>query len=351
MNQNNPHLESVCGAVLTGIYKDHFPETEDRSDIAHKYCKSGTDLIIAAMPAFNEEKRIGRTVRGAKPFVDLVVVVDDGSTDKTAQIAEDEGALVIKHSQNKGYGAALATIFETARKMRACGLVILDSDGQHDPQEIPELITPLKAGADLVIGSRFLEKDENRIPAYRKAGMKVLDMATNFAGHTSVSDSQSGFRAYGRRAIDLISITGDGMSAGSEILIQVADHHLTVAEVPITVRYDIEGTSSENPVSHGVGVLMNIIRLISCRRPLVFFGMPGSVFTVCGIGAELYAFSEFYRAGQFHYIVFTGGIAFLMLGFILLTSGLILFSLVQVMQGRGAEGRPVSKVENAEGLQ
>jgi len=189
-----------------------------------------------------------------------------------------------------------------------------------------------------VIGSRFLDGSKGDIPAYRKVGMKVLDTATQFAGgDLKVSDSQSGFRAYGRRAIEAVHVTGEGMSAGSEILIQAADAGLQIAEVPITVRYDIEGTSSENPVSHGVGVLMNIVRLISLRRPLVFFGIPGALFTGFGLVAELYAFSEFYRAGQFHYIVLTGGIFSLMLGLLLATSGLILYSLVEIMQSSGVK--------------
>jgi hypothetical protein len=128
------------------------------------------------------------------------------------------------------------------------------------------------------------------------------------------------------------------MSAGSEILIQAGDHHLQVAEVPIRVRYDIEGTSSENPVSHGIGVLMNIVRLISLRRPLVFFGIPGAFFTLAGIGAEIYTFSGTTRPGQFHYIVFTGGFSMLILGLLLATVGIILYSLVQIMS-RGAGER------------
>jgi hypothetical protein len=111
------------------------------------------------------------------------------------------------------------------------------------------------------------------------------------------------------------------MSAGSEILIQAGDHHLQVAEVPIRVRYDIAGTSSENPVSHGIGVLMNIVRLISLRRPLVFFGIPGAFFTLAGIGAEIYTFSRYYQTGAFHYIVFTGGFSMLILGLLLADGG------------------------------
>jgi len=97
-------------------------------------------MIIAAMPAHNEDERIAKVVLGAKKHVDKVVVVDDGSTDTTAEIAEALGALVVRHEENRGYGAALGTCFETARELDADMMVILDSDGQHDPAYIPEFI-------------------------------------------------------------------------------------------------------------------------------------------------------------------------------------------------------------------
>jgi glycosyltransferase involved in cell wall biosynthesis len=207
------------------------------------------------MPAYNEEAYIAKTIVGARRHADAVLVVDDGSTDETVAIAEALGAIVVRHATNRGYGGALQTIFSTARGMGVEELVIIDADGQHDPGDIPRLLSELRSGKDVVIGSRFLEGSAGDIPAYRKVGMKVLDAATTLAGNgLAITDSQSGFRAYGRRAIEAIRPSGEGMSAGSEILIQAGDHHLQVAEVPIHVRYDIEGTSSENPVSHGVGV-------------------------------------------------------------------------------------------------
>jgi glycosyltransferase involved in cell wall biosynthesis len=298
------------------------------------------------MPAYNEEAAIAKTVLGARRHADAVLVVDDGSTDETAAIAEALGAIVVRHETNRGYGGALQTIFATARKLGVEELVIIDADGQHNPAEIPDLLAELRRGNDLVIGSRFVDGSAGEIPAYRKVGMKVLDTATTLAAtNLAVTDSQSGFRAYGRRAIDVIHLNGGGMSAGSEILIQASDHRLKVAEVPIRVRYDIEGTSSENPVSHGVGVLMNIVRLISLRRPLVFFGIPGALFTGLGIAAEIYTFSEYYRTAQFHYIVFTGGFSMLILGLLLATVGIILYSLAQLMQGSPVAGKGTGKGE------
>jgi len=240
------------------------------------------NMIIAALPAYNEERSIAKMVLGCKKYVDKVVVVDDGSTDATAEIAEALGAYVVRHPTNMGYGAALRNCFETARELGADKMVIIDADGQHDPGEIPKLLEPLNRGMDLVIGSRFLHGNDESIPGYRKVGMKVLDAATNIAGEIRVSDSQSGFRAYGKRAIERIRIHGNDMSAGSEILLQIKEHDLKFEEVEIGCSYDGE-TSTHNPIHHGLEVLASIMRYISQRHPLAFFGIPGMLSLLCGI--------------------------------------------------------------------
>ncbi len=240
-------------------------------------------VTIAAMPAFNEEKHIAKTIIGCRKYVDKVVVVDDGSSDATAEIANALGAIVIKHPENRGYGAALQTIFKTAREMNADKMVIIDSDGQHDPREIPKLLEPLNNGADIVIGSRFVNGNGKNVPAYRKVGMKVLDAATNIAGGISVSDSQSGFRAYRRRAIEKIRIKDNDMSAGSEILMQMKDHDLKFEEVEIHCNYGVEKTSSKNPMAHGFSVLMSILNNVGTKRPVAYLGLPGTILILIGV--------------------------------------------------------------------
>lgn len=298
--------------------------------IHEKQDHSGGPYVIAAMPAFNEELYIAKTILQAQELVDRVVVVDDGSSDETARIAERMGATVIRHPENQGYGAALKTIFEVARAMDADALVILDSDGQHTPRDIGTVLAPvLEEKADVVIGSRFLkDTTHDHIPRYRKVGMKVLDTATTLAGGTQVSDTQSGFRAYGRRAIDIVHLNGSGMSAGSEILIQVSDRNLTIAEVPIHVRYDIEETSTEHPVKHGVMVLYDIVALIGYRRPLIAFGIPGAVSVLVSLILGSFAFSEYYTTSKFSYLLSMGCALFLILGLLLGSVGLILNYLV-----------------------
>jgi glycosyltransferase involved in cell wall biosynthesis len=252
--------------------------------------------FIVAIPAYNEEVAIGSVVARCKKYADHVIVVDDGSKDHTAEIARLVGAEVIVHAKNSGYGAAIKTCFEVARKRNVEAMIILDADGQHNPDDIPVLINELrKTKSDIVIGSRFVNGNgkNQKIPAYRKVGLKVLDTATRMSTSLNISDSQSGFRLYTKKAIINVDLSNNGMAAGSEILIQASDRNLKISEVPINVRYDINDTSTQNPFMHGISVLNSIIRLISQRRPMTFFGVPGAILLTLGIALAFMTFTIF----------------------------------------------------------
>ena len=251
------------------------------------------------MPAYNEAHVIAEVIKGCKKYVDRVVVVDDGSTDNTLDIAESLGAYVVRHETNIGYGAALRNCFETARHLGASAMVIIDSDGQHDPSEIPKLLEPLKNGFDLVIGSRFVNGNGKNVPIYRKFGMKVLDVATYVAGGPNVTDSQSGFRAYGKRAIENIHLYDTDMSAGSEILIQAGDYNLKFTEVEIHCRYDLDNCSSEHPFIHGSRVLFRILKDMEYRRPLYYFAFPGMIMASTGFLMGLKFLQDYYMGGGY----------------------------------------------------
>ncbi len=291
--------------------------------------EQGTLTVLVTIPAYNEEVAIGSVVLRSLKYADDVIVIDDGSADNTAEVAALAGARVVTHEKNGGYGAAIKTCFETARKLGVDIMIIIDADGQHSPDDIPRMVEEMVASqADIVIGSRFVNgNDRNqKIPAYRKLGMKVLDTATTAGSGLNVTDTQSGFRAYSKNAIQQIRIGEGGMGAGSEILIEAADHNLKIAEVPIQVRYDLKGTSSKNPVAHGVSVLNSIVGFISQKKPMLFFGAPGLVMLGIGVlacfeGLRIYYAEDYMPFGHLllGIIGITMGIQCIFTGFVLIS--------------------------------
>jgi glycosyltransferase involved in cell wall biosynthesis len=238
--------------------------------------------VIVCIPAYNEAKNIADVIRKAKPYAGKIVVCDDGSIDDTAKIAEDAGAIVVRHATNEGYGAAIKTLFQKAKEEDADVMVTIDSDGQHNPDQIPNIIELILTNqADVVIGSRFLVKGtEEKIPAYRIIGIKTITKFAHMVSYRDITDAQSGFRAYNRKALSSIQLTEEGMAVSTEILVKVKDNKLRVKEVPVTISYDVEDASTHNPFLHGLGVMNSIIKFISMRHPLAFYGIPGLTFLI-----------------------------------------------------------------------
>jgi glycosyltransferase involved in cell wall biosynthesis len=238
-------------------------------------------MLIALIPAYNEERFIGSVVLKARKYVDTVMVVDDGSRDLTAEIARAAGAIVIRLETNRGKGAALSSGFEKARELDAQALVVLDGDGQHRPEEIPTVVAPILNGeADIVIGSRYLDR-KSRVPFFRIWGHKVFTSATNWLSGTHLTDSQSGFRAFSKNAIQTINFESKDFSVESEMQFLAKRQDLKLIEVPVVIRYSDQ---SKRPVLvHGVSVLNGILRLVGQHRPLLFFGVPGAVVLLTGL--------------------------------------------------------------------
>jgi glycosyltransferase involved in cell wall biosynthesis len=236
--------------------------------------------ILAGIAAYNEARYVGSIVLQARQYVAEVIVVDDGSTDNTARVAELAGATVIRHAENRGKGAAIQSILAEAKKRNPDILVLLDADSQHDPNEIPALIKPVSEGFDLVIGSR--EAQKNKTPRYRRIGQKILLRSARLASKTNISDSESGFRALSPKAINELDLKENGFAIESEMITRAADKNLKITEVPISNIYTTDG-STLNPIRHGLEVLSRIIVMILQRRPLFFFGLAGGILLVAGL--------------------------------------------------------------------
>ena len=252
--------------------------------------------VIVGLPAYNEERAVAGVFLQAKQYADMVIVVNDGSVDNTARLARLAGAEVVEHDKNKGYGAAIQTILTEAGKRDADILVIIDADAQHDPNEIPRLIDAVKAGSDVVIGSRESQKDV--IPGYRRLGQSVLAKFTNIAARQNLSDTESGFRAYSKKAIAEMELSQQGMAISAEIISEASHKGLKISEVPITVSYD-DVTSSQNPVLHGLGNLSRIFFFISERRPLLFFSVIGGILLILGIVSGIGVLQIYYSSNIF----------------------------------------------------
>ena len=240
--------------------------------------------VVVAMPAYNEERYIGTLVLKARKYTDEVMIIDDGSTDGTAEISRLAGAKVISHSKNKGKGVAVQSILREVKKKIPDVLVLLDADSQHNPDEIPRLIKPVLEGYDLVIGSR---KDTKKsIPFYRRIGQKILLHSTRILARNRISDSESGFRAFSRRAIAELKLSQKGFAIESEMIADAEEKGLKITEVPISVKYTKDG-STLNPIRHGLGVITQIMVMISERKPLFFFGILGGILTIAGFIAGI----------------------------------------------------------------
>jgi glycosyltransferase involved in cell wall biosynthesis len=234
--------------------------------------------LIVGIPAYNEERTIADVVASALPYACEVVVADDGSTDLTAIRAYRAGARILRHTSNQGKGAAIATLFDYAVRSDADVLVLLDGDGQHDPGEIPAVSAPCIDGeADVVVGSRFLSLKSD-VPLHRSIGQRAFNLMTSLASGVDCSDSQSGFRAFGRRAIRSMRLTELSFSVECEQQFECRIRRLRLTEVPISCKYGVPAKRSI--VGQGWLVLsrltaMTLSRRLLLQEPTVGKGPPG----------------------------------------------------------------------------
>jgi glycosyltransferase involved in cell wall biosynthesis len=265
--------------------------------------------------------------------LDTVIVVNDGSSDATEEVARLAGAQVISHAVNRGYGGAIQTGLAAAQKLEPRAVVLMDADGQHRVEDVCDLVKPiLDDDADVAVGSRFAD-DRTQVPPMRRVAQHGLTWLTNVGSGVKLTDSQSGMRAFGPRALEALLLSTTSMAAASEMQFLAGDAQLRVCEVPIEIRYF--GDVKRSAVGQGLDVLNGIIRLVSVRRPLLFFGLPGLAVLIWGIYLALDVVQTFDRV----HVLLVGqlifAVAFVIVGTLTLFTAVVL----NALQGLRAELR------------
>lgn len=308
--------------MLHTVLEDETQPDTDRGVLARV---APSPCIVAVIPAYNEARYIGSVVLKTKEFADPVIVVDDGSNDQTADLARRAGAYVISHTQNAGKGMALNTGFQKAREFAPDAIVVLDADWQHCPEELPLVVDPvIKGEADLVIGSRYLARTSD-VPLQRVVGHMGFNTLLNLASGTSVTDSQSGFRAFSSKAAQTITFGAKGFSVEAEMQFLAKDLHLRVKEVPITIRY--HDKPKRSVIQHGLKVLNGTLTLIGQTRPFLFFSIPGLLILLVGLIEGFYVFEIYNRTQELAIGTALLAVLFCVVGVLALFTGIILHSL------------------------
>ena len=292
-------------------------------------------FVVVGIPAFNEEKTIAKVVLRSLKYADRVVVCDDGCSDLTGEIARRLGADVVGHETNLGYGAAIQTLFKRARELGADVLVTLDADGQHDPNDIPNVVQPIVSGAvDIAVGSRFVDKSLTSImPWYRRAGIKAISRLVNNSTKQGVADAQSGFRAYSAKSLAKLAVAENGMGASVEVLISAGKQGLRVQEVPATCYYGADLTKHvHNPIRHGTAVVKSIVKLVVENRPLLFLGIPGMLCLAAGVFFGVWMLQLYGAERRIVTNVALASVAFVLIGFFMLSTAITLYAISRLAE-------------------
>jgi glycosyltransferase involved in cell wall biosynthesis len=289
--------------------------------------------VVVGIPAFNEEGAIAKVIVRSQRYASKVLVVDDGSIDDTALIAKSLHAIVIRHEKNLGKGAGIRDCFEWAKQNGADILVTLDADGQHDPSKIALLIDTLETRqADVVIASRMSKP--NGMSRHRWAGARALDYATQVRADERVVDTQSGFRAYSRKAIENIVPAELGMGVDSELIMKANNAGMRIVEVPVAAAYTGLDTSTYNPLMHALDVFFSMIKFVSIRHPLLFYGG----FAIIALGTSFFyglLTLDYYQTwGRVITNLALISIAAGLIGLLSLFTGIILFTMITVIRER-----------------
>jgi len=290
--------------------------------------------VVVGIPAFNEESTIAKVVVRSQKYANKVFVVDDGSGDDTGLIAKSLGAAVVRHEKNLGKGVGLRDCFEWAKRNGADVLVTLDADGQHDPSKIPLLLDAMEMGdADVVIASRTARP--NDMSRHRWAGARILDLATQVKVGNRFVDSQSGFRAYSRRAIDNLVAAEFGMGVDSELIMKADRAGMRIVEVPVAPAYAGLDSSTHNPVMHAFDVFFSVVKFVSIRHPLLFYGGFALIALANSVFYGILTLNYYQTYGRVITNLALVSIASGLIGLLSLFTGIILFTMITVVREKG----------------
>ncbi|MBS3140736.1 glycosyltransferase family 2 protein [Candidatus Woesearchaeota archaeon] len=248
-------------------------------------------MIVITIPAYNEEKSLGNVIKEIRKIMDKtkedykILVVDDGSKDKTVEIAKKNNAIVKSNKINLGLALTFQREMKECLDLNADIIVHTDADGQYPAEYIPSLINRVKDGYDLVLGSRF-EKGKYEGSFIKKLGNKAFAKVFTNLLKTKVTDTTTGFRAFNKEVAKLQII--NTFTYTQEQLIRAAKSNMSIAEVPITTRKTRESRLFKNPLDYAIKAWINILRIERDFNPIKFFGSIGAFFLLIGVMIGLY---------------------------------------------------------------
>jgi glycosyltransferase involved in cell wall biosynthesis len=278
--------------------------------------------VVVCIPAFNEEATIAKVIIGVSRYAETIIVCDDGSTDMTGEIAQALGAIVITHETNLGKGEALKSLVNQAKKIESRVVLTIDADGQHDPSDIPNLVRGILNGeSDIVIGVRSLTAAQ--MPRHRIIGNRFLNVVVGRMANVKLHDTQSGFRAYSRRALELLPFEQSGLAIESQTIISAAALKLKVKEVPISVQY--KGIQRKRSFAvHFSEVIDYLLSKTIADSPLLYLGVPGVFAIILGAAAWLRVLDIYTTTGLIAIGTGLVGLTLLVVGTVTLAASLII---------------------------
>jgi len=278
--------------------------------------------LVVLIPAFNEEKNIAKAIHSIpKKILGIdeikILVVNDGSADRTMDTAMNAGAYrVVSHRTNLGVGAAFMTGIRNAISMNADILVAVDADSQFDSKQMPELIFPiLNNQADVVVGSRFQKGKPKNIPYIKYLGNKIFTKIVSGLVQQKFTDTQTGFRAYSRKALLNVSVVSD-FTYTQEVLIDLKFKGIQITEVPIRVKYDDKRKSRvvKSIFKYSSKVLAIITRTLIFHRPMFSFAILAGIFCGAGVLSKILTILDIFivNASLSTGLIILGGVSFMM---------------------------------------